>query len=186
MNRKLRREVTTISRMTHKNIVRYYQAWVEGSGAEETINDEAEEEIENDDEDNNHDIAASLQQSLNDEDSESNTNGWWASPSGKPAKATNFWNGDTSSQQSSSASSSTSWSDEDEFQTSNGRSKSTNGFNGYMAELGDLNPLQVSSGVKHRNHSPIWVCTSFISQENLDRILFWQAWDFIVTFMTKR
>ena len=29
-NRKLRREVTTISRMTHKNIVRYYQAWVEG------------------------------------------------------------------------------------------------------------------------------------------------------------
>jgi serine/threonine protein kinase len=29
-NQKLRREVTTISRMTHKNIVRYYQAWVEG------------------------------------------------------------------------------------------------------------------------------------------------------------
>jgi eukaryotic translation initiation factor 2-alpha kinase 4 len=29
-NRKLRREVTTISRITHKNIVRYYQAWVEG------------------------------------------------------------------------------------------------------------------------------------------------------------
>ena len=29
-NKKLRREVTTISRMLHKNIVRYYQAWVEG------------------------------------------------------------------------------------------------------------------------------------------------------------
>ena len=29
VNRKLRREVTTISRMYHKNIVRYYQAWVE-------------------------------------------------------------------------------------------------------------------------------------------------------------
>lgn len=29
-NMKLRREVTHISRMTHKNIVRYYQAWVEG------------------------------------------------------------------------------------------------------------------------------------------------------------
>ncbi len=28
-NAKLKREVTTISRMTHKNIVRYYQAWVE-------------------------------------------------------------------------------------------------------------------------------------------------------------
>ena len=33
-NRKLRREVTTISRMTHKNIVRYYQAWVEGDDIE--------------------------------------------------------------------------------------------------------------------------------------------------------
>jgi translation initiation factor 2-alpha kinase 4 len=30
-NQKLRREVTTISRMTHKNIVRYYQAWVESN-----------------------------------------------------------------------------------------------------------------------------------------------------------
>lgn len=30
-NMKLRREVTHISRMTHKNIVRYYQAWVEGA-----------------------------------------------------------------------------------------------------------------------------------------------------------
>ena len=30
LNRKLKREVTTISKMTHKNIVRYYQAWVEG------------------------------------------------------------------------------------------------------------------------------------------------------------
>ena len=28
-NEKLRREVTTISMMSHKNIVRYYQAWVE-------------------------------------------------------------------------------------------------------------------------------------------------------------
>jgi hypothetical protein len=36
-NRKLRREVTTISRMTHKNIVRYYQAWVEGEGVDATI-----------------------------------------------------------------------------------------------------------------------------------------------------
>ena len=30
-NARLMREVKTISRMTHKNIVRYYQAWVEGS-----------------------------------------------------------------------------------------------------------------------------------------------------------
>jgi translation initiation factor 2-alpha kinase 4 len=40
-NRKLRREVTTISRMTHKNIVRYYQAWVEGGAlAPRTPSDE--------------------------------------------------------------------------------------------------------------------------------------------------
>ena len=36
-NMKLRREVTTISRMTHRNIVRYYQAWVEGR--EEELSD---------------------------------------------------------------------------------------------------------------------------------------------------
>lgn len=35
-NQKLRREVTTISRMTHKNIVRYYQAWVESKQEEQT------------------------------------------------------------------------------------------------------------------------------------------------------
>lgn len=34
-NQKLRREVTTISRMTHKNIVRYYQAWVESKQQEQ-------------------------------------------------------------------------------------------------------------------------------------------------------
>lgn len=34
-NIKLRREVTTISRMTHRHIVRYYQAWVEGGDRED-------------------------------------------------------------------------------------------------------------------------------------------------------
>ena len=34
MNKKLRREVTTISRMTHRNIVRYFQAWMEGGDVE--------------------------------------------------------------------------------------------------------------------------------------------------------
>eukprot|EP00984_Skeletonema_dohrnii_P019129 scaffold9077_cov151-Skeletonema_dohrnii-CCMP3373.AAC.3 len=40
-NEKLRREVVTISRMTHKNIVRYYQAWVEDPPR---IDEEEEEE----------------------------------------------------------------------------------------------------------------------------------------------
>ena len=44
-NRKLRREVTTISRMTHKNIVRYYQAWVEGDGEQGNNNGILEDEI---------------------------------------------------------------------------------------------------------------------------------------------
>ena len=39
-NRKLRREVTTISRMTHVNIVRYYQAWVEGGGDHDNNNNQ--------------------------------------------------------------------------------------------------------------------------------------------------
>jgi serine/threonine protein kinase/histidyl-tRNA synthetase len=35
-NKKLGREVTTISRMIHKNIVRYYQAWMEGCSSRNT------------------------------------------------------------------------------------------------------------------------------------------------------
>ena len=48
-NSKLRREVTTISRMTHRHIVRYYQAWVEGGDKDEGLvegDDESEDELE--------------------------------------------------------------------------------------------------------------------------------------------
>lgn len=38
-NEKLRREVTTISMMSHKNIVRYYQAWVEHVGGFVDVSD---------------------------------------------------------------------------------------------------------------------------------------------------
>ena len=73
-NRKLRREVTTISRMTHKNIVRYYQAWVEGSKSytPETISNEQLE------------CNTSLNESGSKEniseeslDSKSSKSGWW-------------------------------------------------------------------------------------------------------------
>ena len=53
-NQKLRREVTTISRMTHKNIVRYYQAWVESTNNKsesESTKMKEEEEIGNDNND---------------------------------------------------------------------------------------------------------------------------------------
>jgi len=65
-NGKLRREVTTISKMTHKNIVRYYQAWVEGGIVE---NGEETSSINNNDE--------SKQDS-----SYSSSDGptWWAKP----------------------------------------------------------------------------------------------------------
>lgn len=46
-NRKLRREVTTISRMTHKHIVRYFQAWVEGGTMEDEAIVEEEPEADN-------------------------------------------------------------------------------------------------------------------------------------------
>lgn len=42
LNRKLLREVTSISRMTHKNIVRYYQAWVEGESFVKESDSESE------------------------------------------------------------------------------------------------------------------------------------------------
>ena len=44
-NKKLLREVTTISRMRHENIVRYYQAWVEGDGEQGNNNGILEDEI---------------------------------------------------------------------------------------------------------------------------------------------
>lgn len=66
-NRKLRREVTTISRMTHKNIVRYYQGWVEGGETAEPVEEvKLIEKNDNEDED----------ESTSDEDE---NKGWWAS-----------------------------------------------------------------------------------------------------------
>ncbi|CAM9255688.1 unnamed protein product [Ascophyllum nodosum] len=48
-NRKIRREVTTISTLIHKNIVRYYQAWLEGGGGAMAIPAAVEEENSSDD-----------------------------------------------------------------------------------------------------------------------------------------
>lgn len=69
-NRKLRREVTTISRMLHKNIVRYYQAWVEGG---ENVDSSVEEE-----EDDEYDVNVQAVQSEDEESSEEEaSSGWW-------------------------------------------------------------------------------------------------------------
>jgi hypothetical protein len=74
-NRKLRREVTTISRLLHKNIVRYYQAWVEGCNMETQV--EEVQVVAMEDENTS---------SQNDESSEKSStgegSGWWTnSPS---------------------------------------------------------------------------------------------------------
>jgi hypothetical protein len=57
LNRKLRREVTTISRMTHKNIVRYYQAWVEGGNRHLALPTTTTQQGEGADVDNEDDVS---------------------------------------------------------------------------------------------------------------------------------
>jgi serine/threonine protein kinase len=76
-NQKLRREVTTISRMTHKNIVRYYQAWVEGGtdsieAAAALDEENGKLSIVEDDEAESEDEGDSSEES--DDDS---SGGWW-------------------------------------------------------------------------------------------------------------
>lgn len=61
-NQKLRREVTTISRMTHKNIVRYYQAWVESRQQDNVLLDKSQNSAvksNEEDDDQNNDMASS-------------------------------------------------------------------------------------------------------------------------------
>jgi hypothetical protein len=68
-NRKLRREVTMISRLLHKNIVRYYQAWVEGCSMETQVEEVQDAAVED----------GNISQ--NDESSEQSSagegSGWW-------------------------------------------------------------------------------------------------------------
>lgn len=71
-NRKLLREVTTISRMTHINIVRYYQAWVEGGSDASDVAPIAEEEIE--DNIDHHEV----EKQVDEESDDDSVAGWWA------------------------------------------------------------------------------------------------------------
>ena len=110
-NKKLRREVTTISSMTHKNIVRYYQAWVEGSDAiEDSI--EKDEDIggEIDSVDTTEQILkANLEGESEDGDDEG---GWWATNPDKKGKRS-LSKRSSGISNKDDYSSSTSWSDED-------------------------------------------------------------------------
>lgn len=117
-NRKLRREVTTISRMTHTNIVRYYQAWVEGASGEgdATISEEEEDDmVLQDNAIDASDVLANDDHSDSDDEGKGTTHGWW---SDSPQDHSNLpkemqANSSNSSESSSDVdASSTSWSDE--------------------------------------------------------------------------
>jgi translation initiation factor 2-alpha kinase 4 len=106
-NRKLRREVTTISRMTHKNIVGYYQAWVEGSNDDNVIEEASIEEDEDSvDDELNPDSGAPGQG--REEESDSNTAWWDTAPTGQ---ASDKMNCSSESGSSSGDSSSSLWSE---------------------------------------------------------------------------
>lgn len=80
-NRKLRREVTTISRMTHKNIVRYYQAWVEGGADAASLDDVVDNnyKLEGDREDTAELLKDALE-NVSEDDSDEVEQGWWSKP----------------------------------------------------------------------------------------------------------
>ena len=114
-NRKLRREVTTISRMTHKNIVRYYQAWVEGASGD-TGSAIPEEEDDDDDQDNQVDSGNVLatDEGMNDDDEKDSSRGWWSDyPQDHDDIPTEMQSESSSTSSTSSSKASTvSWSDD--------------------------------------------------------------------------
>jgi translation initiation factor 2-alpha kinase 4 len=121
-NKKLRREVTTISSMTHKNIVRYYQAWVEGSDATEdsVLNEEDDEDDDViDDVDTTEDILKANMEAESD-DGEEGGEGWWTTNPDRKGRRS-FSKRSLSKSSGTSGkdddSSSTSWSDDDEEPT---------------------------------------------------------------------
>lgn len=102
-NRKLRREVKTISRMTHKNIVRYYQAWQDGGSGDHGIAEDDGMEL------------ASVDKSEDDANDESDSNepAWWNKPQKEEDKAPRGMRDEDSNPDSSSSSGASSpWSDE--------------------------------------------------------------------------
>ena len=123
-NKKLRREVTTISRMTHKNIVRYYQAWVEGGPNDEIKDDtiKEEEDDENIEAKTDREVPSTSEgqqnQEVDDDDDDDDDQGgsWWVnSPDTRGDipihQARNDDQSSSSSGELGSSSTSTSWSD---------------------------------------------------------------------------
>ena len=150
-NEKLRREVTTISQMQHKNIVRYYQAWVEQPGSDQDEGGPDSKEVVEDSINNEvHSADAS-------EDDDSSTSSW----------------GSLSSGSSSSGSSSSSQSGNEPF-----RRQSTEPFNNYSRsisldnflehEVDDFaNPLMFGNGAL-LGHRPMGTSANILSLHQQD------------------
>jgi translation initiation factor 2-alpha kinase 4 len=118
-NRKLRREVTTISRMTHKNIVRYYQAWVEGASGD-TGSTIPEEEDDDDEQENMVDAGDVLatQDRSDSENIDNDASGWWSnSPQDRSDLPKELQSSSDSSSSSCGDATSSSWSDDEECPT---------------------------------------------------------------------
>ncbi|KAL7563280.1 hypothetical protein ACA910_016641 [Epithemia clementina (nom. ined.)] len=112
-NRKLRREVTTISRMTHKNIVRYYQAWVEGDGQ----NDNSDDIMQDDEMEKTgtmNDKGLDIIQDDEEEEEDESGQGWWAKPPKKNGPSTSessSWGPSSSSGEGDSSEENDEWED---------------------------------------------------------------------------
>eukprot|EP00529_Nitzschia_sp_RCC80_P012399 CAMPEP_0113467500 /NCGR_PEP_ID=MMETSP0014_2-20120614/14845_1 /TAXON_ID=2857 /ORGANISM="Nitzschia sp." /LENGTH=568 /DNA_ID=CAMNT_0000359807 /DNA_START=1 /DNA_END=1704 /DNA_ORIENTATION=+ /assembly_acc=CAM_ASM_000159 len=119
MNKKLRREVTTISRMTHRNIVRYFQAWMEGGDVESdsvALNDEDGQNngVPGVDDSIEEDTATLLKEQLEEDSDDANEQGgFWA----KKPEGDNDDDRDADGDSESSDDLSSAWSEEEGSQS---------------------------------------------------------------------
>ena len=102
--------------MTHKNIVRYYQAWVEGGGRDQAVIEEEDDDHHEDFVEDRDVLASENAQSDGDDE---DTEGWWTnSPQerelAKGASQNRSWDSDSDDNDSS-----TSWSDTNDAPTAN-------------------------------------------------------------------
>jgi len=153
-NRKLRREVTTISRMLHKNIVRYYQAWVEGG---EDVDTSVEGEQDDDDAENVQDVQ--LEEVEEEESSEEESSGWWTNSPTEGVGEHLLSRGDDSGDFSEDSSASWVPEDDDTVDISNSRNMPPK-HNSHSASIQDLlgqeqdfqSPLLAGMGFQNQSY----------------------------------
>lgn len=154
-NRKLRREVTTISRMLHKNIVRYYQAWVEGG---EDVDTSVEEEENQNAIGDSTDVVGEGGESSSEEE-EGNSSGFWTNSPTDGVSGHLLSRGNDTDDFSEHSSDSVSWvpEDDDTVDMSNPRSMPPRG-DSHSASIQDLlgqdfqSPLLAGMGFQNQSY----------------------------------